>query len=139
MKANGRLAYLHSSSIKQKSSIDFSDHDQGCTPILARTFQTCRLATRKLAMSSTDFCDDFAVAVIVMWQMLGASGEHYANCLGSSSVLGQDVAPLRNAPDTCPDGPLPVSGMSSKTDTNPMVASAARPKKATALPYWSVV
>jgi hypothetical protein len=73
------------------------------------------------------------------WQMLGGGVEHYANCLESSNVLGQDVAPLRNTSVTGPDGPLPVSGMSSKTDTNPIVASAARPKKATALPYWSVV
>jgi hypothetical protein len=40
-----------------------------------------------------------------VWQMLGAGGEHYANCLGFSNVLGQDVAPLRNTSVTGPDGP----------------------------------
>src|SRR6476619_3170342 len=139
MKANGRLAYLHSSSIDQKLSINFYNHGQGYTPILARTFHTSRWATRKPQMSSAKFLRRFGNRDRSVWQMLGAGGEHYANCLGFSSVLGQDVAPLRNTSVTGPDGLLPVSGMSSKTDTNPIVASAARPKKATALPYWSVV
>src|SRR6476661_3794315 len=139
MKANGRLAYLHSSSIDQKLSINFYNHGQGYTPILARTFHTSRWATRKPQMSSANFCGGLAIATAACGRCLGAGGEHYANCLGFSNVLGQDVAPLRNTSVTGPDGPLPVSGMSSKTDTNPIVASAARPKKATALPYWSVV
>jgi len=76
----------------------------------------------------------------ITWTPLtNTSSTPVASCLGFSNVLGQDVAPLRNTSVTGPDGPLPVSGMSSKTDTNPIVASAARPKKATALPYWSVV
>jgi hypothetical protein len=58
------LVYLHSSSIKQEPSVRLCGHDQGCTPIPARTFHTSRWATRKRVMSSTDFCDDVAMAVM---------------------------------------------------------------------------
>src|SRR5262249_3929863 len=137
MKANGRLAYLHSSSINQKPSVRFYDHGQGCISILARTSHTSRLATREPAMSSTDFCDDLAIAIATCGRCWGLVGSIMQIAWGASGVLGQDVAPLHNASVHWSSRPLPVSGMSSNTDTKPTVARAARPKKATALPNWS--
>src|SRR5437867_2847080 len=119
MKANGRLAYLHSSSIKQEPSVSLCDHDQGCTPIPARTIHTSRKATRKPAMSSTEFCDNLAIVVRPRGKCCGLARSITQIGRHASSVLGHDVAPLRNASVTGLDGPLPVSGMSSNTDTNP--------------------